>query len=268
VTRIDTRIPLAVLVSATLVGCGGTPSSSSVPQSSNENRPRDGGVVPPPPSGKETRPSASNTPAMDVEAWSAEWEVDKKAAKAKYKGKRIELSGTVGVISSEPYGNGTILYLAVGKWPTEISCYTVQREAWAKVSPGSRIKILGDCEGNKWLLHCTIVEAGPNPAIVISAQQLAKEFLNDREKANEKYKDKWVHIDGTVLATKPDGTGGAILATLQGEGDFTVRCAMSFEEKEFNASIKVGGRLKALAQVHFLWEDEKQIVLGEGLPLR
>jgi hypothetical protein len=205
---------------------------------------------------------------MAVEEWSAEWEADRKAAEGKYKGKKIELTGTVSVIFSEPYGNGTIVYLEVSKHPPGINCQTAQREAWANVSPGSTITIVGSCNGSSSLGQCTIVKAGPNPAIVISAQQLAKEFVADPEKARKKYKDKWVRIDGTVVATEPDGTGGAILATLQGEGDFTVRCDMSVTEKDFNATIMVGGRLKALAQITLVREDEKQVVAWKGLPLR
>jgi hypothetical protein len=70
------------------------------------------------------------------------------------------------------------------------------------MSPGSKVKIKGNPEGN-WLVDCSIVETGPNPAIVISAHQLAKEFLENPDKAKGTYRDKWLIVEGFYSRKNP-----------------------------------------------------------------
>src|SRR5437762_156138 len=70
---------------------------------------------------------------------------------------------------------------------------------------------------------CEIVEAGPNPGVVITAAELTKQFGADRQETRKKYDEKWAYIKGEVISvTKPQGC--AVLLTLKGAGDITVTC--------------------------------------------
>ena len=42
------------------------------------------------------------------------------------------------------------------------------------------------------------IQAGPNPGVVVSAQELTKEFAADRKAARKKYDDKWGYVKGEV----------------------------------------------------------------------
>ena len=140
---------------------------------------------------------------MDVSQWLAEFKEDSKAAKSKYKHKVVELSGTVAQVVQDRYGLVGFVHLKVEGDLQGVVCTTVDNRAMVIVSPGSKVKIRGKVSDPSattgQLYPAEIVEAGPNPAVVVSAQKLAKEYGTNVKAAKEKYRDKYVQIDGEVL---------------------------------------------------------------------
>ncbi len=162
---------------------------------------------------------------MDAAAWHAEFKKDADAARAKYKDKVIELSGTVDAVMPSPFGDSGNVFLEVPKETIGVQCRTTEVKPWKKVSPGSKVKIRGKVSefGRGELVQAEIVEAGLNPGVVISAEQLAKEFVADRAAARKKYHDKWAYVTGDVLERTSEKYCWVLLK-LKGEGDVTVNC--------------------------------------------
>src|SRR5882724_5417045 len=183
----------------------------------------------------------------DIVVTPAEWRADFKknaaAAKAKYKGKVVEMSGTVDSARPDPFGNPVgFIDLEVANDPFgSVRCVLADKKPWLKVSPGSKVKVRGKSSDvvSGDLNPCEIVEAGPNPGVVITAAELTKQFGADRQATKKKYDEKWAYIKGEVSAvTKPQGC--AVLLTLKGAGDITVTCCFGEAYKRGTEIVKVG----------------------------
>jgi hypothetical protein len=215
--------PLFALVIGMLLVIGATPGCGK-----KEEPPAKGGA--PEGGGKENEKAAQSLGKPDVtmtaEQWNAEWEKDKAAAEAKYKGKVVELSGTVQGADDDPYGQVGYVYLKAKGNLIGVRCATTDKKPWIKVSPGSEAKIRGKVPeaglpGD--LFPAEIVHAGPNPGVVITAKELTKDYAADRAAAEKKYNDKWAYVSGEV-AEKTESKFCKVLLKLKGEGDLTVNC--------------------------------------------
>jgi hypothetical protein len=158
------------------------------------------------------KPDVTVTPAE----WHAEFKKDPEAAKAKYKDKVIEMSGTVSSVRPDPYGEVGRVNLEVPKDLLGVECMLADKKPWTKVSPGSKVKVRGKLwdRFNGVLNPCEIVEAGKNPAVTLSAQELAKQFAADRKEARKMYDEKWAYLKGEVAEKLDD----KVALRLKGEG--------------------------------------------------
>src|SRR5262249_20407606 len=118
-------------------------------------------------------------------------------------------------------------------------------EPWAEVSPGQVVKIQGRFPDPAFLEpslgNCMFVQAGENPAIRVTASELAKEHETDTAAATDKYKDKPLIIDGEV-AKPPVTKGKQAYVTLKCDGKVRVVCVF---DKDRAKRIKSGQPLKA-----------------------
>lgn len=145
--------------------------------------------------------------SLSAEELQAEYQRDKGAAEKKYKDKTIELSGVVKAVYNDDPG---IVGLAAGKRTLGLPCVMIEKEPWARVAPGQTVKLKGS-----WpafgdlpaLCECVIVEAGPNPAVVLTAEKLADEYAADVEGVKKKYAGKPVILSGEVVENKIDDKG-------------------------------------------------------------
>jgi hypothetical protein len=233
---------------------------------------KDEGSAKGPPAGAEPKRDAYNEPLGAPEVtvtpaeWHAEFKKDSKAATAKYKGKVVELAGEVSTVSGDPYDNVGYVFLKVPGDILGVRCATRDKKPWVKVSPGSQVKVRGRISGTYStgdLDPAEITEAGPNPGVVISAQQLAKEFAADRKAAREKYDNKSAYVDGEITE-KGSSQYCGIQLKLKGEGDAYVSCCFG---KAANTkpleSAKPGQKVKVFGTLSVIdGEKQKEVYLN------
>jgi hypothetical protein len=202
---------------------------------------------------------------LDVGQWHAEFGKDPKAAFGKYNGKVVELTGEVEWVSEDPSQQVGCVYLRVEGAPLQDRCATIDKQPWLKVSPGSKVRIRGKMPEYglpRDLEEAEIVEAGPNPALVMSAQQLTTEYAADRKAGNDKFDEKWAILEGEVVEKGP-AKDCAVQLKLKGTDDVTVRCGFGDRNKKPLDAVKVGSRVKVFGQLS-IWK-ENEIVVNSGI---
>jgi Leucine-rich repeat (LRR) protein len=195
--------------------------------------------------------------SMTAEMFAAECK-DRKAASDKYKGKVIELSGVVKSLDSN-FSEDVYVSLAVDKDITGVMCYMATPEPWAKVVPGQKIKLKGKFPEDAFgaaLVHCVFVDTGTNPAITMTAQQLAKEYAADKEAANKKYNEKYLILTGEVVDRQFNSAGAASM-TLKVDGKVRVKVSFTAFDKGAVKPIKVGQQLKVVGQYALNFDAEE-----------
>ncbi len=190
-----------------------------------------------------------------------EYETDAMAADLKYKGKWLLLEGTVSDITLGHPGEVTVFLEGFNKDPQKsilghsARCL-VHNDDKAKsldLTKGQKVKFKGECNGGALvhfvdLLHAELVEVGTDPAIVVSAEQLAKDFSMDAASAKAKYGDKWLLLTGTVVE-REKGISGADFVVLQGSDEkadkaIRVEAAYPAEGKRFFEKLTKGDKVK------------------------
>ncbi len=82
------------------------------------------------------------------------------------------------------------------------------------------MKIKGKCQGDAMglyvdLVQCELVEAGPDPALPVTAEQLARDAA-DPPAAEKKYKGKMLSVEGTFVEVIKKGAAVPDVIVLQG----------------------------------------------------
>jgi hypothetical protein len=215
--------------------------------------------------GKKTTPPPLGKPDLVVspEQWAADFKKDSQAARAKYKGKVIEMSGTVSLARPDPYGLCGYISLDVPNDAFGVRCVLADLKPWKKVSPGSKVTVRGKSSdliaGD--IRPCEVVKAGPNPGVVISAQELARQFAADRKQARQKYNEKWAYIKGEVMekTAKP----GQASFKLKGADGIAVTCSTGDAYKKMVTEVKVGAQVEAFGQLQiFDGPQDREILVG------
>jgi hypothetical protein len=200
---------------------------------------------------KEPAPPALGKPDFVVTPaqWHAEFKKNSEAAKAKYRDKVIEMSGEVTSVRPDVYGEFGRLNLDVPNDAVGVECWLPDKKPWTKVSPGSKVKV----RGKLWdrfsgvLNPCEIVEAGPDPAVKISAEELAKQFAADRKAARKKYDDKWAHVKGEVTEKLVEKF--QVWLTLKGSEGISVKCLFGAAYKNTTEGVKVGSQVTLIGKL-------------------
>jgi hypothetical protein len=203
---------------------------------------------------------------MDVDKWHAEFKKDKDAAEKKYNGKVIELAGVVKWLVHDYHEDSGPVWLRTPGGGVSIRADMKDKMPWLKVSPGSKVTVRGICAGvSEVLLSAEIVSAGPNPGIVISAQQLTKEFRTDRKAATSKYEEKSAYLDGQLVQKRRIENRFELV--LKGDQDWTFTC--DFRNVGDNLSKIIdsampGQKVKVFGQIHISDEDKNNIWLYQS----
>jgi hypothetical protein len=162
----------------------------------------------------------------------------------------IQLNGTVLSVAADPYRPIGIVPLEAGKNDVYgVRCYTVDKEPWWKVSPGSAVKLKGKMPEHGEpddLFGCVFVETGPNPALTVTAEQLAGEQATNPEAAVTKYNEKWIILEGELL----EKNGDKNQLVVKGKGEVKVLCsfgAAAMDKERMNA-LEVGRKVKVFGQ--------------------
>jgi hypothetical protein len=97
------------------------------------------------------------------------------------------------------------------------------------------------------LIYCVIVDKGESPAVVISAEDLAKEFSANPEETSKKYDKKHLILTGEVT-DREFNSAGAAAVILKGHDKIPVKCHFSAFEKGVAKSMKVGNKVKLVGE--------------------
>jgi len=250
-----TRPALINVVCIALLGLGGC-----------RNSPDDAGSAEPGPA----RPSQSwapmpTKPAVDLtkvkpdyvltaEELHKEWQNDRNAAAAKFGGKLVELQGTVAAgMNWISWDGKPSVCLDGGSGGDVVVCYpSNEKEPCTKVGPLQKVTARGIAasEGPAMeirLNECLFTEFGPNPTIVLSAEDLAREYKQDEWATQRKYDSRYLIVEGTVASTKDlGGIFGVVL--LEGNGDTHVACNFSSDGGKLAQGIAVGQTVRLVGR--------------------
>jgi hypothetical protein len=247
-------LPLAagtLFVTLAATGCGNKEGASS------QGSPAEDARKNPPAPAALGKPDVIVSPAQ----WRAEFKKDAAAAKAKYKGKLIEMAGTVDSARPDPFGQVGYISLEVPNDVEGVRCVLADKKPWTKVSPGSKVKVRGRSSEviSGDLSPCELVEAGPNPGVVLTARELARQFAADRKEAAKKYDEKWAYIKGEVTE-KTSSQGCAVLLKLKGEGAVRVDCCFGAAYKGGLEAVKAGSQVDVFGRLQVYPGPQENVV--------
>lgn len=160
--------------------------------------------------------TSDNTFTLVAKDFFAECKADPEKATKKYAGKVVEVTGVVVRVVGAPLSPNPIIMLNSGEELSPVQCMTNDKQPFLKVSPGQTVKVRGKCTENSAregaVMNCVIVETGPNPAVMASAPELAKQFKADKDGAEKKYDRKYVIVVpfAEMFAQKRDLIGSHI----------------------------------------------------------
>ncbi|MBO0699204.1 MAG: hypothetical protein J2P46_12480 [Zavarzinella sp.] len=196
---------------------------------------------------------------LDPEAYAAEVKKDEKAAAAKYKGKTIELSGTVSNVARNFGGDVFISLPSKTAGILGVSCFLKDKNVFGKVVKGQEVTVRGrypDLPFGTQILNCELVKVGPSPALTYTAEELAKEWAKDKEAATKKWKDKVLIVSGEIGDTKSNDVG-AISVFLKAGDKHRVDCGFTAFEKDIAGKLKKGDKVKVVGEF-FEFESKEE----------
>jgi tRNA_anti-like len=187
---------------------------------------------------------------LDPEAFSAEVKKDEKAAAAKYKGKAIELSGTVVGVERNISGDVFLSLPSKTAGILGVSCFLNDKNVFGKVVKGQDVTVRGrypDFQSGVQIMDCELVKVGPSPALTYTAEEMAKEWAKDKEAASRKWKDKVLIVSGEVGDSKANDVG-AISVFLKAGEKLRVDCGFTAFAKDIAGKLKQGDKVKVVGE--------------------
>lgn len=251
-----TASALFFVLALALTGCG-KKAADDKPGDKQTEKPEDGSDL----------ATAKPDVTMTADAWHAEFKKDKKAAEAKYKGKVIQLTGTVsGVGQNLDAGIGYLLLKVKGDL-LGVRGTTKEVDFWERVPEGAdvtvrgRVPDMGFLTGELFPIH--VVSVDKNPSRTFTAADLAAEFKKDKEKLKAAWDDKWVYVEGEFARTGKS-LGGAEQIVLKGAGGLDIKCSIPADAKTLASKLKPGQKVKVLGQLSIYEEPSLQMALFRG----
>jgi len=159
------------------------------------------------------------------------YEHDEEGTDSKYRGASIEIRGVVYSIATNSEEEPCIL-VSEADDPTSrfITCMTVDKQPWLDVCRGQAVTIRGvyanDIMFQCDLRDCVVVKKGESPAITLSAEELAAEFVTDPEALSDRCLNKEIIVESEVLRFEPAKVGPDSVF-LKGTADTPIRCSLS-----------------------------------------
>jgi hypothetical protein len=204
--------------------------------------------------GNEVRKPPAAQPQEKVRLASAEfgeeYQADRKAAEAKYRGRLIELEGEIKAMGRNASKSAYISLEGAEDDLIGVMCFTADSKPWKKYVPGQKVKIRGqwaEPSATATLNECVVVEAGPNPAPALTAEQLAMEYSADLPATIKKYDKKYIFLSGEIVGTETNDAG-AVTVELKGDGQTKVTCAFTALDRDLAEPLKVGQKVDLIGQ--------------------
>jgi hypothetical protein len=210
--------------------------------------------------------SASPDYSLSARAFAEEYKKDPNAAQDKYRGKLVELKGELHGVSRDPYDSdeSTFMFFVEGVHERDpyIRCRTTMKRPWREYARGQEVAVAGVVDQYPYLKDCKMMKSGPNPAIAITAGDLAKEFARGADETVKKYEKKCLIIEGEVLRKVTDDVDTPNLV-LKGNGDVNVTCQLAFKPAEAEAkSVQIGQKVKVVWMSPLISGREDGLQLG------
>src|SRR5262245_20094451 len=182
-----------------------------------------------------------------------EYKKDKKATEAKYKGKVVELSGTVKSVGRNISKEAFIRLDAGMKNITGVMCFTADKQPWLKATPGQTVKVKG-----KWpefvvspaLVECVITDVSGSGAPTLTADELGKAYATDKDATTKKYDNKYLFLTGEIAKVTFDAAKAASV-TFKTSGKTKVVANFPAFDKEETEGFKTGQKIKVLGEYSF-----------------
>lgn len=232
-------LPLAGAILTWLTGCGLFSDSSSNP--SNQRRQID------------KRPSFTLT----AEELAREYADHRHLCDSKYKGKYLQIEGTIYRATPDPQGQpkvdllGVIDGQQVPPLHVEVSCKFAPKdqEKARDLSRGQKITLLGICDGQSnlmWIefIDCEIVKVEPDPSIAVTAAELTREYARNKEEADKKYLGQQLLIEGVFLEVIPEVQSVVVLQGDDEKAARPLRVGVTFDQKTDLSKLKKGETIK------------------------
>ena len=258
-----------LFVCLAVAGCGGTPTPPGQRSNGTANGSRtrkesaDSSVAAKEPGAEQRKKSADFS--LTAEELQAEYQRDEQAAEKKYKGKIIELSGVVKAVYNDAPG---IIGLVAAKRTLGFPCVMIEKEPWARVAPGQTVKLRGPWAPygeHPALYDCVIVEAGPNPAVVLTAAKLADEYAADPDGVTKKYSGKPIILSGEVVENKNDDKGRIVRLKATKKVRIELGYGPAFEKR--GAKLMVGQTVKVFGELTEFNFTKDSISLTNPFPI-
>lgn len=218
---------LAMVALGICTGCAAKTETDSRPTNPT------GGSGPPPTDLRLAKPDL----AMSADEFFAKFNRSSPAEDAKHKGKTFELVGTVEGFRGQSSGDAIVLKST--NWSKAVTCFMAERNPWKDTVPENEVRIRGrfvpgglgtwedgDSAHQAYLTDCIFLETGKVAPQKTTAGQLAREFMEDEQKAKAKYDQQWLVITGEVASNEENRTSPIPLRALdlKGTEGATIRC--------------------------------------------
>lgn len=196
---------------------------------------------PPPPKGKLRAADYKLTAAEYAKAFR-----NNDAAAAKFKGKVVEISGTVGSAGQGFQGKNSHVSVYTPDpavpLPPHVRCVNPDPNFFTQFGSGQTLRIKGIYGAFDELTGCEVVEKGPDARVFVPAETLAKDVSTDMGQAFEKYAGKTLVLSGTIAAIKLEPGSDRKFLELKGDGKTAVEC--KYNDPRVVAKYKVGQAVK------------------------
>jgi cold shock CspA family protein len=190
---------------------------------------------------------------LTAKAFDEEYNKDKKAAEAKYKGKVVELSGTVKLVGRNLGKEAFVSLDAGSKNITGVMCFTTDKQPWLKATPGRTAKLKG-----KWpeftvgpsLVGCIVTEVSGPETPTLTADELGKAYAADKDATTKKYDNKYLFLTGEIAkVTFNEAKAASVL--FKTSGKTKVLATFTAFDKEETEKLKAGQKIKVLGLYSF-----------------
>jgi len=181
-----------------------------------------------------------------------------KAAAAKYTGKLLEVTGTVRDPAFDDGSNAGSFTLTgipeamMGGYHPRFLVDKKMIKTAVAYTRGQQLTIQANCKGNPDGMGMfidfdgtTILKTGPDPALVISAADLAKACAADADAAAKKYEGQQVQLEGKVLTIDEKEYEVVLEGAGAGDKAITIHLRVGYDGWHIAKTLKVGQTIKA-----------------------
>src|SRR5262249_21607086 len=134
-----------------------------------------------------------------------------------------------------------------------VMCFTTDKQPWLKATPGQTVKVKG-----KWppfvvspaLVECAITDVTGPGAPTLTADELGKEYGDNKDATTKKYDNKYLFLTGEIAKVSFNEAKAASVL-FKTSGKTKVSANFTAFDKEENERLKEGQKIKVLGQYVF-----------------